>query len=240
MLVADRHFAAITHLVPSFLWSALQVTGHRLQGRAWHLGLAIALTANALFYASSSLVSGIWRRVLPGRDWLRDAWRAMIMEITAPRESPQRAEYNAVQRLAYIMVFGGAGLMIASGTALWFGRRFPWMLAIFGGERIALIVHVALATSLLLFVLIHLVQVMRAGLPTIVAMIVGRFPQRRAQARGAFALAASVVTALVIALLIVNATSGASGIPGFLQWAVPAHHSAKQAFDNRRPQAPLR
>ncbi|MDQ2663716.1 MAG: cytochrome b/b6 domain-containing protein, partial [Candidatus Eremiobacteraeota bacterium] len=101
MFVNDRNFAFYVHLIPNPIWSALQLTGHRLQGRAWHLGMAIVLMATAVFYASSSIVSGTWRRIAPRPTWLRDAWDSTVEELTAPRASLQRPDYNGAQRLAY-------------------------------------------------------------------------------------------------------------------------------------------
>lgn len=223
MLVGDRAFAAYVHLIPSPIWSALQLTGHRVQGRAWHLGMAIALMATAVFYASSSLVSGTWRRLAPRRTWLRDAWDATVEEIVAPRASLQRVDYNGAQRLAYTLIITGGAVMVMTGLALWFGRRFPWMLAVFGGERIALVIHVVLAVGLLAFIAVHVVQVLRAGLPTLLGMLTGSTVNRPARTRRALALGTGVMIALVAAFAIVNYTSGPTGVPVFLRWAVPSH-----------------
>lgn len=220
MLVADRHFAAYVHVIPNAVWSALQISGHRVQGRAWHLGMAIVFIANAVFYAATSLASGAWRRIALRRTWLRDAWVATIEELTAPRASMQRAEYNGVQRLSYVLVMAGGLMMVLTGLALWFGRRFPWMPAAFGGERIALTIHVVLALALVVFIAVHVVQVLRAGLPTLLGMITGSNASHPARARRGLAWGASVMASLVAALAIVNQTSGPTGIPAFLRWAV--------------------
>lgn len=223
IFATDRSFSMFAHLVPSMLLNALQLTGHRIEGRAWHLGMAILFMANAVFYAAASLASGTWRRLVPKRTWLRDAWKATIEEITAPRESLQRSDYNGAQRLAYILVMAAAGVMVMTGLALWFGRHFPWMLAIFGGFRIALVIHVVLAFALLAFILVHLVQVLRAGLPTLLVMITGTFVNRPERARRALAWAAGVTLCIVAAFAILNFTSGPTGIPSVLRWAVPSH-----------------
>ena len=223
MLVADRHFAAYVHVVPSAVWSALQLAGHRVQGRAWHLGTAIAFAANAIFYAWTSLANGTWRRIMPRRTWLRDAWAAIVQELGASRAPVQRAEYNGAQRLSYALVMAGGAVMVMTGLALWFGRRFPWMMAVFGGERIALTIHVVLAVALLAFIAIHVVQVLRAGLPTLLAMVTGAAEPRPARARLGLAWSASVMASLVAAFAIVNQTSGPTGVPAFLRWAVPSH-----------------
>jgi thiosulfate reductase cytochrome b subunit len=237
MLVADRHFAGYVHLIPSAVRNALQLTGHRVQGRAWHLGTAIVFAANAIFYASTSLAGGTWRRLIPRRTWLRDAWTATLEELRAPRAALQRAGYNGAQRLAYSLVLAGGGLMILTGAALWFGRRFPWMTAVFGGERIALTIHVVLALALLAFIVVHVLQVLRAGLPTLLAMIAGGTGGRPARTRRSLAWTASVMASLVAALAIANQTSGPTGVPAFLRWAVPSHgaRQSSRAFRHRSP-----
>ena len=230
MLVADRHFAAYVHVIPGAVWSALQLTGHRVQGRAWHLGMAIVFAANAIFYAWASLANGTWRRMVLQRTWLRDAWTATVEEFSAPRAALQKAEYNGAQRLAYSLVLAGGAVMVMTGAALWFGRRFPWMTAVFGGERIALTIHVVLAVALLGFIALHVVQVLRAGLPTLLGMITGSTERRPARARRGLAWTASVMASLVAAFAIVNQTSGPTGVPAFLRWAVPSHgarHSSR-------------
>ncbi len=228
MLASDRHFASYTHLIPAPVWAALQLTGHRTQGHAWHLGMALVFIANAVFYAATSLASGTWRRIAPRRTWLRDAWQAAVEELTAPRASLQRAEYNGAQRLSYTLVMGGGAMMVLTGLALWFGRRFPWMLAVFGGQRIALTIHVVVTLALLAFIAVHLVQVLRAGAPTLLGMITGTTANRPARARRGLAWTASVMASLAAAFVIVNHTSGPTGVPAFLRWAAPSH-------DDREP-----
>lgn len=223
MLAGDRTFAMFVHLLPNGLLSALQLTGHRLQGRAWHLGLAVVFIANGLFYTAASFRRGTWKRIVPKRTWFRDAWTATIKEISAPRASLERASYNGAQRLAYTLVFIGGAIMVMSGLALWFGRQFPWMLVIFGGFRIALVIHVVLAISLLAFILVHLVQVLRAGLPTILGMITGSIVNHPARARRALTLAASITLCVIAGFAILNSTSGPTGVPVVLRWAVQPH-----------------
>jgi thiosulfate reductase cytochrome b subunit len=238
MLIADRHFAGYVHLIPPAVWNALQLTGHRVQGRAWHLGMAIAFAANAIFYAWTSLASGTWRRLVPRGRWLHDAWTATLEELTAPRASLQRSDYNGAQRLTYSLVLAGGAVMVMTGVALWFGRRFPWMTAAFGGERIALTIHVVLAVALLAFIVVHVLQVLRAGLPTLLAMITGGTEPRPARTRNGLAWTASVMASLVAAFAIANQTSGPTGVPAFLRWAVPSHgvRQSPRAIVHRGPE----
>ncbi len=221
MLVADRHFAVYTHLIPRAIWNALQLTDHRLIGRAWHLGIAFLFMANALFYAVTSISRSTWKRIVPQRDFLRAAWTATIKELTSPRAAMQPEEYNGAQRLAYTLVMLGGAVMILTGLGLWLGRRAPWMLAIFGGERIAIVIHIILAVALIAFIAVHLGQVLRAGLPTLLGMVTGSTAPHPKKTRRALVWGAGVLASLLLAVLALNATSDARGIPTLLRWAAP-------------------
>lgn len=198
MFVADDQFARFSALVPTWFWSALLLPGHRMQGRAWHLGAAIVFTANGLFYVVAALRSARFQRT----------WREL---------------YHAPQRLAYGGVFAMAGVMVLTGAALWFRKQLPSLIAGLGGERIVLPVHVILAVLLVAFVAVHLLQVLRAGRPTLLSMLTGTLEMRPERTRRALSRVALTAAALVIAFVSVRASSGPSGIPAFLRWAVPAH-----------------
>jgi thiosulfate reductase cytochrome b subunit len=198
MLVADRHYAAAIRLLPPSFWNALQLTGHRLEGRAWHLGVALVLIANGLFYAAVSLRTGAWRRIVPGFS---------------------QGEYHPPQRVAYTGVMAMGALMVLTGCALWFKRQVPWLLMLLGGERIATAIHVVLACAFVAFILVHVVQVLRAGLPTLLAMVVGEGSARRG-----IAWVAATAVALGAGFTAVHDTSGPTGVPTFLRWTVEREH----------------
>jgi cytochrome b subunit of formate dehydrogenase len=191
--------------------------------------MAVVFAANALFYALTSLRRGTLRRMLPRRTWLRDAWSAAVAEFAAPREALGRGGYNGLQRLAYTAVMAGGLGMLLTGGALYFGKRAPWLSALFGGERNALTIHVVLALSLLAFVLVHVLQVARAGVPALLGMLTGAAEARPARARRALTWSAGIVASLIVAFALANATGGTTGVPVFLRWAVPSHHASRHA-----------
>jgi thiosulfate reductase cytochrome b subunit len=229
LLTSERNYAAYVNAIPPGILAALQLTGHRLTARAWHVGMAVAFTANALFYALTSLRRGTLRRILPRRTWLRDAWSATVAEFAVPREALGRGGYNGMQRLAYTAVMGGGLGMMLTGAALYFGKRAPWLSALVGGERNALTIHVVLALSLLAFVLVHVLQVARAGVPALLGMLTGAAEGRPARARRALTWSAGILASLIVAFALANATGGTAGVPVFLRWAVPQHHAARHA-----------
>ncbi len=147
----DKHFAPIVHLLPAWLWSALALTGHRKLAFGWHTWVGVAFAANGLFYLVASTRGRAWR-----------TW----------------SQYHLPQRAVYTGVIAMGGVMVLTGFALWFKHRLPWLLAGMGGERIVLPVHVVLATAVLAFLAIHVIQVVRAGWPTLRAMLSARTRDR--------------------------------------------------------------
>jgi thiosulfate reductase cytochrome b subunit len=221
MLVADRNFAGIVSLLPSWLLNALQLAGHKVQGRAWHLGVACLMTANGLFYLWSSIRSGAWRNLVPplvGR--------------------PQQSLYNSIQRNVYLGVIVMGGVFVLTGAALWFKRQAPWLMASLGGSKVVLGVHVMLAVTLWAFVLVHIVQVARAGLPTLLSMITGKADGSLPNVRRGAAIAAIALIVVLGLSTIAYSVSAPTGIPGFLHWAIPSE--ARMASGGGRPQAASR
>lgn len=221
MFANNRHYAPIVHALPAWLWSGLQMTGHGTVGRAWHLGFAIVMIANALWYGIAALRSTSWRRIVPsGRTWFGDALRATLAELRHPRETMQPSAYNAAQKIAYTGVLVLGMLLIVSGVALWFKSHIPWLLAGLGGARVVLPAHIIIATLVLTFIIIHLTQVVRAGVPTLLSMIAGTTDMRPQRTRRALAFSGAVLATLLAGFTAIRLTSGPSGVPIYLRWAV--------------------
>ena len=84
-----------------------------------------------------------------------------------------RAEYNAVQRAAYLFVIADAVLLVLSGLVLWKSVQFPLLRELLGGYETARRVHFFAMAALVAFVAVHLAMV--ALVPrTLLAMIRGR------------------------------------------------------------------
>jgi len=96
-------------------------------------------------------------------------------------ERPREADgwsYNVLQRLTYLFViFVLFPLVIWTGVAMSpaFVSAFPATVTTLGGQQSARTIHFFVSLSLLLFVVIHVVMVSRAGFRSRVrAMITGR------------------------------------------------------------------
>ena len=136
----------------------------------WHFAAMWLLVGNGLLYVAYGLLSGHFRRrLLPLRpaDILRDAKAALRFRL------PHRSgEYNAVQRLLYVVALLLGALAVASGLALWKPVQLGWLTALFGGYEAARRVHFIAMAGIAGFVVVHLALV--ALVPrTLPAMITG-------------------------------------------------------------------
>ena len=66
----------------------------------------------------------------------------------------------------------GAG-MVATGFAIWKPTSMAWITAIFGGYQSARTVHFVLTILFVLFFVVHVAQVVRAGAANFWSMVVG-------------------------------------------------------------------
>jgi thiosulfate reductase cytochrome b subunit len=151
--------------------------------RDWHFLMAWLLVGNGAVYLMSGMLSGHFRRDLaPAADQL--AARHILAEIwdhirlRVPRGEAAR-RYNVLQKLAYLtVIFLLLPLMVLSGLTMSpaVTAAVPGLLDLFGGRQSARTIHFLVANLLVLFVLVHVAEVLLAGaVNQMRSMITGRF-----------------------------------------------------------------
>ena len=138
---------------------------------AWHLAAMWLLVGNALVYFAYGLFGRHFLRAfLPLTPRL--VWRDLREALTL-RLRHKLGAYNAVQRLAYVVVLLCGVLALASGLALWKPVQLHWLAAALGGYEVARRLHFLAMAGIVGFVVLHLTLV--ALVPrTLIAMITGR------------------------------------------------------------------
>jgi len=136
--------------------------------RALHFQSAWVVVLTGLLYASYGLLTGHFRKnLLPVETGLSSLSLAIAKHLRFAR--PGKAEawpYNALQRLTYLLViFVLFPLVIWTGLAMSpaFVSAVPAAVNLLGGRQSARTIHFFVALALLLFLLIHVVMVCRAG-----------------------------------------------------------------------------
>lgn len=148
--------------------------------RHWHFLFAWVLAINGVVYLAWSLSTRhIQRDIWPTRADLRSIPRSVIDHILLRHPTGEAAKrYNVLQRFAYLGVIALITLMVLTGLTMspGFDAFFPWLLDVFGGRQSARSLHFISASLIVLFVVVHLVEVMLAGpINEIRSMITGRY-----------------------------------------------------------------
>jgi thiosulfate reductase cytochrome b subunit len=167
-------------------WDEAGELGNRMWGRNYHFTFAWVFLINGLVYTVWSVVSGhIGARMLPARAELRPAsLRADLVEHLRG-SSAQRAAattYGPLQKLSYsLLIFFFVPVMLLTGLAQApaFAAAWPWLLDLWGGRQSARTLHSIGTGVFVLFVVVHVVEVLMAGaVNRIRAMITGKFRLR--------------------------------------------------------------
>ena len=167
-------------------WATLPSWRDLATGRRWHFFLAWMLVINGAIYLASGVLSGHFRRDLAPR-WsqlrpshiLKDIWDHIRLRHPVGEAAKS---YNILQKFAYlVVVFLLLPAMVATGLTMspGFDAFAPWLLDLFGGRQSARTIHFITANLIVLFVLVHVVEVFIAGVFNEVgSMITGRYAIR--------------------------------------------------------------
>ena len=148
----------------------INIINIRGPGRYLHFLSAWVCVLTGLLYIVSGVITHHFRReFLPSKFHL--AWHSIADTVSNHlyfRRPPEEEEisYNVLQRLAYFtVVFILFPLMIWTGLAMSpaLSSVFPWLRTVFGGQQSARTIHFFLTMSLVVFLLVHIVMVIRAG-----------------------------------------------------------------------------
>jgi thiosulfate reductase cytochrome b subunit len=138
------------------------------EGRRWHFFFAWLFALNGLLYLIYGFVSRHFQRDLkPTRFDLRHIGRSLLdhLRLRHPRgEAAKR--YNVLQKITYVtVIFLLLPLMLVTGLTMSPGMdsAAPWLPEVFGGRQSARTIHFIVATLIVLFVLVHIFEVLISG-----------------------------------------------------------------------------
>jgi thiosulfate reductase cytochrome b subunit len=170
---------------PDAVYDKLDLDRHLARGMAFHFSFAWLFVINGIAYATFLAWSGEWRHILPDRKVPRESMAVVAHDLHLPREAPPQGRYNAAQRMAYTAVLVMAAILVVSGFAIYKPTQLYPLPLLFGGYQGARLTHFAMTIGLVLFVGIHLLQVLRAGWGNLRSMITGYVIERPAASKAA-------------------------------------------------------
>ena len=167
------NMVAISALIATGI--VMMVGGHRLEsiGRSIHEVFYFLLFGVGAVYLPSLLAGGRWKLFVPTRDTLRDAVNVVKSELGIGTHAACLAKYNGAQRLAYAAVLIMVAGEVVTGLAMAYHKELPWLVAALGGRHAVHAVHKSLMFGIIAFVVVHIIQVIRAGWPALRSMISG-------------------------------------------------------------------
>jgi thiosulfate reductase cytochrome b subunit len=161
------------HFFPDWFYRVLHLDHGLATGMAYHFTFMWLFAINGIFYVAYTCISGEWRSLLPNRQTLADAWHVVLHDLKISKKPLPRAKFNGAQRLAYtgVILMGAASLV--TGLAIYKPTQLAWLTSILGGYAWARAEHFVLTIGYVLFFVIHITQVIRAGWNNFRAMVTG-------------------------------------------------------------------
>ncbi|MEO6896039.1 MAG: cytochrome b/b6 domain-containing protein, partial [Caldimonas sp.] len=149
-------------------WATIPGPQWLAMARHWHLFFAWLFVVNGVLYLLYTIFSRhLVKDLLPTRDELRNIGRSIVDHIKFKHPTGAAAtRYNVLQSLAYLVViFVLLPLIVFAGMALSprIDTVFTGWVDLLGGRQSARSLHFLAAAGLLLFVFIHVFEVIVAG-----------------------------------------------------------------------------
>ncbi|MBO0720023.1 MAG: cytochrome b/b6 domain-containing protein [Blastocatellia bacterium] len=158
---------------PQWFYRAFNLDHRLAKGMAWHFFIMWLFAINGLLYVGYTAFSGEWRYLLPNRRSLREAIQVTLYDLHLSKNQPPPRKFNGAQQIAYTsVILMGAGSLL-TGLAIYKPVQFAWLASLLGGYEWARFFHFGLAMGYVMFFIIHLIQVVRAGWNNFRAMIIG-------------------------------------------------------------------
>jgi len=159
--------------IPSMQWLAM--------ARRWHLFFAWIFVINGVLYVAYSVASRhLARDLAPSRQDWRSVGRSILDHVRFRHPTGEAAKrYNILQKVTYLVViFGLLPFMILMGLAMSprLDTLLPGWIDWVGGRQSARTLHFIAASLIVVFVLVHVFEVIISGLwNNIRSMITGRY-----------------------------------------------------------------
>ncbi len=163
----------ILQFFPTSFYQALHLPYRLAEGMSLHFMFLWLFMLNGLLYVLYTFFSGEWRNLIPNRHSFREAWQVVLFDLGVTKIHPPVRKFNGAQQIAYTsVILMGLGSVL-TGIAIYKPIQFSWLCTLLGGYAFARILHFALTIGYVLFFLIHIVQVMRAGWNNFQAIVTG-------------------------------------------------------------------
>lgn len=159
--------------LPQEINEALGLRRKLAKGLAWHFTIGWLFVINGALFAAYLIRTGGWRNFVPSLADLRTIPAVLLHEVGLRKEAPPQGKYNGVQQLSYGAILLMGALAVATGFAIYRPTQLNLLTTLFGGYESARTIHFFVTIGFLVFFVVHLLQVARAGLRNFMSMVTG-------------------------------------------------------------------
>ncbi|HPI11013.1 MAG TPA: cytochrome b/b6 domain-containing protein [Catalimonadaceae bacterium] len=160
-------------VIPKSWFNVLGLESQLANGLAYHFNFMWILMGAGFFYLLFSTFFQNWKHLVPVPSDGKRLWQMGRFALGLEKEKPVEGKYNPAQKLAYFTTILALALVVASGWAIYKPARLFWMAEALGGYRNARFIHFSCTVYLVLFFVVHVIQVVRAGWRNFSAMVTG-------------------------------------------------------------------
>ncbi len=158
-------------LSPGF-YAALHLDNRNDEGRVWHVLFSFLMVGIGAIYVVYLAASGRWKTFVANAGSWKDAYFVVLNDLGVRRHTPSQTKYNGAQRIAYSgVVLLGLGEVL-TGLPIYF-KDWTGFANLLGGQDAIRAQHFALMLGIIAFIVVHLVQVARAGWNNFRSMVTG-------------------------------------------------------------------
>ena len=154
-------------------YKKLHISYRLAEGMSLHFFFMWFFAINGVAYVLYTIISGEWRDLVPNRQSFKEAILVTLHDLHLRKEPPPPRKFNGAQQIAYTaVILMGLGSLL-TGIAIYKPVQFSWLATLFGGYAMARFFHFWLTVGYVLFFLVHVAQVIRAGWNNFRAMVIG-------------------------------------------------------------------
>jgi thiosulfate reductase cytochrome b subunit len=160
--------------IPAGAASALNIEYSLARGMGWHFLMMWPFALNGLGYVIYLFVSREWKMLVPLKNSFKEAILVILHDFKLRKSTPEIiGKFNAAQRIAYSgVILMGAGMLV-TGLAIYKPVQAGLLTKLLGGYEAARFEHFLLTVGFILFIILHILQVMKAGWNNFRAMLAG-------------------------------------------------------------------
>jgi len=152
----------------------LQINGRLAEGMGWHFALMWFFAINGIVYFLYLIFSNEWRQIFPNRNSWKQAFLILLHDLKLRKLNITTSEkFNDAQKIAYTLILVNGFFALLTGIAIYKPVQVGWLTEALGGYAAARLEHFVVMCLFVLFFIVHILQVLRAGWNNFHAMVAG-------------------------------------------------------------------